>query len=489
MEEEFEAGKDSQLCDFHDDFPTKLEGDAKNQQIIDLIKTCYKVEDVSFDISMPDINRQFFEVSTQELDDIKKVYQKQCPTLYAAGMEGDNAFLSILAIQQRSKCNYLEFIIHDYMRSRVNNIKTVTGPILPSANTKKQRDPWYEERFNESIKKLGKTETTNPLELVQNAVKSFGARACPKLMFANIISINDSIEVNVNYIISTLEWITEMIKDNPDLICPFQYDLCIGVGKPSQTENKQKFSTANDDEDDDDDDDDNGDDEKTAKNKNELPYVDVVGDIETKLQKNNLKYVKDKFQSGPGNKPQTRLYDDMMKKLRQQLDKQTFPHKGNAQYPHRSRFIGYIDRRSKGKKEKDDIYLFTAPVNCRNIPNDYVPEWFVSASKTSLIPDEKYGDGSAAIQQAANKQKGNETKDKLLKSNISSTSHVKGALLTISFIVEESDRIKAYIYYNGQIHYFRPEVFYYYSSLHTQYVTMYIYIHRTSGRYFQNYLI
>ena len=112
--------------------------------------------------------------------------------------------------------------------------------------------------------------------------------------------------------------------------------------------------------------------------------------------------------------------------------------------------------------------------DCRDIPKDYVPEWFFSASKSSLLPDLEYDDGKDVlfrIKEAMEYGKKDITKEKLQKANVSSDFHCKGGLMTMSFIVEKKERIKAYLYYNGQMHYFQPTVKIIYnetfSSLHS----------------------
>lgn len=96
--------------------------------------------------------------------------------------------------------------------------------------------------------------------------------------------------------------------------------------------------------------------------------------------------------------------------------------------------------------------IHIAPKNCRDIPRDPVPEWGLNASKTCLLPDLKYGDGKAA--EKAKSQR--DSKKKLEESNIESTSHCKGALLTFSFHAFERDVIRCYLYWNGQCIMFTP---------------------------------
>eukprot|EP00483_Globobulimina_turgida_P007920 UN07936 len=93
--------------------------------------------------------------------------------------------------------------------------------------------------------------------------------------------------------------------------------------------------------------------------------------------------------------------------------------------------------------------MYEPPIDCRNIPHDVVPEWYINASRTSLLPNMEYGDGKEA--EEADDEAKDKTKEQLLKSNITSSFHCKGSLLTLSFIVKEADAVKMYLYWNGQI--------------------------------------
>eukprot|EP00483_Globobulimina_turgida_P007897 UN07913 len=101
--------------------------------------------------------------------------------------------------------------------------------------------------------------------------------------------------------------------------------------------------------------------------------------------------------------------------------------------------------------------MYEPPTNCRNIPRDVVPEWYINASRTCILPNMDYGDGRDAEATEKNNQETRQTKEKIQKANIGSSSHCKGSLLTLSFICKEQDAIKAYLYWNGQITRFTPE--------------------------------
>ena len=104
--------------------------------------------------------------------------------------------------------------------------------------------------------------------------------------------------------------------------------------------------------------------------------------------------------------------------------------------------MAFVDRRErKGacserqKREQwhnsppDQMYIFEPPSNCSEIPRNAVPEWPFEASKACLRP------GSAAD--------GGDT--------VRSTSHCGGSMLTMSVHALQSDVVKCYLYWNGQM--------------------------------------
>ena len=109
--------------------------------------------------------------------------------------------------------------------------------------------------------------------------------------------------------------------------------------------------------------------------------------------------------------------------------------------------------------------------NCRSIPKDYLPEWFISASKTCLLPNLYYNGDKAerthsnihALDPNAWTKRNNvkfeeQERQELITGNIKSSSYVKGGLLTFSFIAKSQDCIKVYIYWNGQMSRFGASV-------------------------------
>ena len=230
-----------------------------------------------------------------------------------------------------------------------------------------------------------------------------------------------------------------------------RFDLCICSGKPIL------ISHGDGDEKDDSGDDTDG--EEKVEDINEM-FVDCIGNVQAKLNKNNLKNVK--YVHPPSEQDQeftSRSFDNLLKELRGGGD--VTKGKEPTVYPFRKRIMGFIDRRQSkldGNNKKDDIWMYEPPPGglTRDIPQNAVPEWGISASKTCLLPnmeyDEKAATGPESIDKL-NSEKGNQEdiETKMKNGNIGASDHVKGALLTFSFHVKAVDQIKCYIYYNGQM--------------------------------------
>merc|ERR1712129_159561 len=104
---------------------------------------------------------------------------------------------------------------------------------------------------------------------------------------------------------------------------------------------------------------------------------------------------------------------------------------------------------------KDDVFVYAPPSNCRNIPSDAVPEWHIGASRTCLLPDLEYGDGRDAECGVADEKA--QSKDELQRSNITTSFHCCGSLLTLSIMAREVDVVQCFLYYNGQMTRFMPK--------------------------------
>eukprot|EP01084_Bolivina_argentea_P079281 143822_1 len=297
----------------------------------------------------------------------------------------------------------------------------------------------------------------------------FEKRCVPVFDFAKLIRVDDSLEVVVRYLESGMKFVEYLVKDSVDNkmpICPFQIDFCMGFDKHKDMQKKDKVKhDSSDDEDED------PDDEEVKKQATAYKYENIIGDIENKLTRNKLKHVMTQFQPQymtdfeyVDRRPLSVLYRQFLNQYG--LDKDS----GGAApqiYLHRKRLIVFVDRRHQMDQNsdvvQDTVWMCEPPPNCREIPHDAVPEWYMNASNTCLLPNMDYGDGLEAQKEYLHKDEEKakpEAEEKavgLTKSNICSSFHCKGEVLTLSFILSGSEEMRCYLYWHGEMIKFTPE--------------------------------
>eukprot|EP01084_Bolivina_argentea_P124036 219803_1 len=273
------------------------------------------------------------------------------------------------------------------------------------------------------------------------------------MTFTDVQNINNSIENVVRYIAAAIDWVSGIVSKEGS--CPFQFDLSIVVGAPIVLENV--VTVIDSDCVDDDDDDDGPDYGDKDDSKDAFNYVDCIGDIEGKLKQNKLNYEEFENKTNPQWELNTRMYGDLLEGMRRKLNKSTYPH-AKEEYPHRARFVCMVDQRDMARTV-DHVYMYQPPSNCRDMENDLISGWFIGSTRTCILPNMAYGDGKEAEegkQQSNKPAEKAENKDMLKTANIQSGFHCKGALLTLSFIAQEEDAIKSYLYWNGCMMRFMP---------------------------------
>ena len=65
------------------------------------------------------VTKEAFEVKQEDIDEIKSIYEQQCPSIFNQGMNTDNGLLQILAIGKRMSIDYLQYLVDMYDRFRV----------------------------------------------------------------------------------------------------------------------------------------------------------------------------------------------------------------------------------------------------------------------------------------------------------------------------------------------------------------------------------
>eukprot|EP01084_Bolivina_argentea_P313600 543082_1 len=488
--------EDSILVDFDENFPFAASSEPKNKPlfIMNIIKTCYNHPHHTFCYILPIFDKAFFEIKEDDYTKTIKIYTKQCPCLYSYASPG-SGIQYITAVGLKNKFEYLWILIDCYYRAKIKTIDkcvhvgqwAATNKHLQALkyvkfNHQKQAN-MYEIALNHQ-KQIYIPAFANMYEIASNAISAMCHRTHPPLILsASTQKINDSIEITIKYIDASIKFIDELItnaKNNDEILYPFQMDFCIGFGAPVVGSN-----------------------------------FDVIGDIQKKLDKNNLTYeskrkynpylnkhkqlqfihayfkscfgnikneilpdgIANIIKSYYGNMKLLRLswktFDNLFQQFKKHNPLKTYDTKNNNQecfhYFHRKRFIIFIDHRNQNGDNTDDIFMYYPPKNCVDIPKDAVPEWFMDASQICILPNDAYGDGNAAenwrstritgdhsYKDMSGKLKFMKEEDIYKRSNIGSHDDCKAQLLTFSFITKDTNAIKCYLYWNGRICRFMP---------------------------------
>eukprot|EP01084_Bolivina_argentea_P023288 43429_1 len=262
-----EGVENSILVGFDENFPYNGPIADRDSFIYNKIKQCLD-PNITFIVDPPKFDKQFFEITAQQYDETKIIYQKQCPKIYKSGMETDTAFITLLAVGRKNNFEYVQHLVDDFFCDKIKNIGTVWNVSKWINN-----HPHFEYLKTINYKVLNKS---TPYELAFNAVNSFGSRCCPQLLFTQMNVINDSLEITIRYIESVTQFIANLfnesgIEKTMRALCPFQIDMCIAHGKPYRKDKQICY---------DDDDDDNND--NNMENKSDDQWVECIGDIKKK---------------------------------------------------------------------------------------------------------------------------------------------------------------------------------------------------------------
>mmetsp|Transcript_65391 Transcript_65391/g.104119 ORF Transcript_65391/g.104119 Transcript_65391/m.104119 type:complete len:552 (+) Transcript_65391:40-1695(+) len=451
LQEEFETlqqeSNDCLLLDFDDDFPLQpnqqhLQDDDRRAAIAKIMLDWENIGQ-----QLPTLTQKDFDsVTADEMQQIINVYKTVCPAIYNQGMKVDQSLLMMLAVQYRIKFEILQYLVDSYnlyrIRGNNTNITAVQWAKQSAHLSSKQ---------SKKIKIKLTDKTVSYPDFVGSCIGSYMHRIAPKLMFnANKIRIDDSVERIMRYLayaaffVANLVETTERNQDAGVSLCPFHVDFCIAVGKPEETKD-----------DDEEDDDDDVDDDDAGHTDDVTDYTqDFVGDIAAKLTQNGLSFV----QLDEKDEINERTFGNLLDRFAggNMIDQ-------SANHLLRNkRLVSFIDRRkTKGQSDaKDPIFLFKPPRGqyTEDIPtgNDNVPEWYVSASRSSLLPpgpDQKY-DAEEAV---GNKQNTSNDKVNQPGMNIGASFHAAGQVLTFSFHIPAADRVKLYLFWNGQMIRLLPE--------------------------------
>jgi len=441
LEENFQSIDDCLFLDFDEDFPLpaakqNADEDARKQFIFEILIQCNdgaQFNALSFD------QDAFDAVNENDVEQIKRIYKKHCPVIFNRDMGDDGNLLMMLAFQKKYGVDYLANLLDSFSRYRIEH------------RTDMKETDWALLEQNQHFKTLpfrkikvqipGKGKSKYHI-FATSCMASFNSRCCGKLQFGNQqVLIDDSLQKVAKYISAAAGFIFNTISSNSkgSQVVPFQFDVAIAVGKPVRN------GTDDDDDDDDDDEKDDIDYGGGAENK---AFADWVQDVKKKLDANKLRYSHvaadaDENRRGFGN-----LFKQFLSEHKVDEVDDSKKH-----YLADKRLIALIDRR-KSKNEdnaKDDIFMYEPPKGgyTRDMPTggEFMTDWFLSASRTSLLPNAGY-DAELVV---GNKQMQDQEESALNKpgANIGAADHCQGGMITLSFWVYSADKIKLYLYWNG----------------------------------------
>ena len=477
---------------------------AKQKMIYDILKKCQQGGDamVLFNFTSFEITPEHWKYEEkEELQKTLKIYKQQLDTsghlyygMYDA-LKDNTSLVKLLTIGRLSGQKYFQLLLDTYLRDRHHTQKS-SGIAVDI--TKWAR---VENKYMMQLKG-DRDYPQHATEIIIDALKAWRRNVCPLLMMSHIIQINDSLKEVSMYILSIIEYIYKIAKEQASSF-PFQADHCFIFDKIRHREPKRLgFANADSDEYNDSDEDD--DDEFTDEDSDDgHRFFDCVGDIEKRLGHEGLIFNKTKVYG-----INSSIFEQQFNEFKDMISRK---YKGDEfiKYPQRKRFICVIDRR-KPRKDRDfivsvfDEMIFCKPPNiCETIPDNHVPEWYFEASKTCIIPnigfsmERKFGnserkrvrlivdgyirecerllqmnkinsiipDGINQIcfqyypiyKEISSREYVYDDKKKLRSRVIDSTFHCKGALILLSFHVEAIDEIKVYLSWNGQMTRFMPQ--------------------------------
>lgn len=250
-------------------------------------------------------------------------------------------------------------------------------------------------------------------------------------------TINGSIEMAVKYTVQAVEWIYSLVHNSKGSTVPFQFDLSFAVGEP---EMREQIAVDHDDDDDDDEDD---------IEMEEQEYVDYVGNIEMKLTSNKLKYSKAEIDFKYGRGRLSRVFEKLYGQYLKENNMES--PKDNVLHLRYKRLISMVDLRQHAHGQNidlpDTIFMYEPPRDCRDIPQDAVPEWYFASSRMCLLPalhdeHDRYG----MEKRHPDKYQG-----------IGAAFELNSSMMTMSFHVKDQDVVKLYLYHNAQCIRFMPE--------------------------------
>eukprot|EP01084_Bolivina_argentea_P268389 455841_1 len=287
----------------------------------------------------------FFEVSNDDIETTKQLYETQCKSIWPKGLSGDKDLLKVLTIGYKCGSPYLQYLVDLSMREKIT-YKSLHDKILTD-------EEWVNNNiYMQHVKKLN----ISHHKMLIEAIKSFCSRVCRPIRMEPTHLIDDDLWKVSQYIAAFSMFISNSAKTET-IQCPCQIDVAI-ILKNIQSCNKSISQNGS---------------------------LEIHGDITQALEKQSINTY-----STSGIKFKIELADTrfnlVVRELTQHLT--TFKHRHLAsmnniqKYPTNRRFCMVLDRR----KEANELYYFD-PLNYNEMKSDHVSEWYFASSKAFLLPN------------------------------------------------------------------------------------------------------
>eukprot|EP01084_Bolivina_argentea_P287737 493737_1 len=296
------------IIEFDPNFPIddrKQAPEDMDRHILTILNLCAANPERSWDIRIPRFDiAKTYELDLQFMNRFKKIFRAQCPRLWTSELENDATYCQILAIGYKNRFDYIQLLIDDFTRSRVENCGLYPN-WSPSDWLKEHKHFYqlYNIRWTDRTMKFLQHQyditdiekLPTAYDLVKTSVELYDQRTHPQMSFLCYKKINTDIEIISKYIYATINMMVKSIIEEAQKInkcvCPFQFDVTFATGKPHKVDIKQMNNDNLIDNDGKNDNSDDDDDDEKHDPETDVFYMDCVGDITAKLKNNNLRFV------------------------------------------------------------------------------------------------------------------------------------------------------------------------------------------------------
>jgi len=389
--------------------------------------------------SGPQVEAEYFKIKDIDMENAAKGRQEKASKIIDGGFMYDQTLKYMLAVGDKMRANYLQFLVDMYLRQFVYyHYENRNKKNVPKFNV----EIWARENDHvaNKLKNIvcnAKGQTADKVAVA--AVRSYLHRVAPRLLLQSPNRIEGNLKLVAKFIEQTILFVHKKANEKDTSTCPFQYDAVFAF-QTSGTVEDDAQDDDDDDEDDDDGDEDGGNEDDKGK---ESPLGD--SDVKEVLDQCKLPNVTSQWDARLAN-GDFRVLDAALKPLAEKVKKET----NQKFYPHKSRFCSVVDfRKMKGgddeskadpEESKDNLFMFH-PQDGGNEVDGKVKLTYFHNSRRNIIP---------------HPENLNDDDDKQ-RPIFSSETH--GPQFVLSFHVDELSDMRCYLFINGQCtRFFPPDI-------------------------------